>query len=75
MGPKLQFTQGPSVVILLERGEAEFEKETALPGRQQKVWQSQLPNLGAARAMEKGLGFKSEKLRFDWVTFLNIYEL
>ena len=75
MDQKLQFTQGPSVVILLKRVEAEFEKETALPGRQQKVWQSQLPNLGTARAVEKGLGFKSEKLGFDWVTFLNIYEL
>ena len=61
MGQKLQFTQGPSVVILLGRGE-EFEKETALPGGQLKVWQSQLPNLGAARAVEKGLGSKSENL-------------
>ena len=62
MGQKLRFTQGPSVVFLLGRGEAEFVKETALPGGQQKVWQSQLPNLGAARAVEKGLGFKSENL-------------
>ena len=54
MGQKLRFTQGPSVVFLLGRGEAEFVKETALQVDSRRCGRANYQTLGQLGQWRKG---------------------